>query len=345
MIGAVRRREVRGEPLGVDGGAGDDHLEVRAPRQQPLEVAEDEVDVEAALVGLVDDQGVVAAQVAVALQLGQQDAVGHHLDPALLGGAVGEPHLVADGLTQLGAELLGDPLGHAARRDPARLGVADQAAAWRRCRRARAPGRSWAAGWSSPSRSRRRRSRPGGPGSPPRCRRGGPTQGGRRGTGCAQRVQSPRRRHAGQGDGVGARGGRRRAEGCGPPCPGRRAGPTAAAAGPASVRAPAREPVEPGSALSVLVVADRREGGTAEPTEEHGDQRHGDHHGQRPGAVPPPRGERAGARARSRSRHHGAPRTCHCPVTALPERSQERHRVSTAQARTGDPQWWHEEMT
>jgi hypothetical protein len=48
--------------------------------QQLLEVAEDEVDVEAALVRLVDDERVVAAQVTVALQLGEQDAVGHHLD-------------------------------------------------------------------------------------------------------------------------------------------------------------------------------------------------------------------------------------------------------------------------
>ena len=44
----------------VDGRRGDDQLEVRAPGQQPLEVAEQEVDVEAALVGLVDDQRVVA---------------------------------------------------------------------------------------------------------------------------------------------------------------------------------------------------------------------------------------------------------------------------------------------
>ena len=39
---------------------------------------------------------------------------------------VGEPHLVADGLAELGAELLGDPLGDAAGGDPARLGVPDQ---------------------------------------------------------------------------------------------------------------------------------------------------------------------------------------------------------------------------
>ena len=54
--------EVLGEALGVDGRRGDDQLEVGPARQQLLEVAEQEVDVEAALVRLVDDDRVVAAQ-------------------------------------------------------------------------------------------------------------------------------------------------------------------------------------------------------------------------------------------------------------------------------------------
>ena len=123
-----RRVEVLGEPVHVDRRAGDDELEVGPPRQQPLEVAEQEVDVERPLVRLVDDDRVVAAQVAVALQLGEQDAVGHQLDPAALRRPVGEAHLVADQVTELGAELVGDPLGHGPGRDPARLGVADDPA-------------------------------------------------------------------------------------------------------------------------------------------------------------------------------------------------------------------------
>ena len=49
-------------------------------------------------------------------------------------GAVGEADLVADDVAELGAELLGDPLGHRAGGDPARLGVADQLAAVGRAR-------------------------------------------------------------------------------------------------------------------------------------------------------------------------------------------------------------------
>ena len=131
MIGAgcagARVREVLGEPLGVDRRGGDDHLEVGAARQQLAQVAEDEVDVQAALVRLVDDQGVVAAQVAVGADLGEQDAVGHQLDRGRVAGLVGEPDLVADHVAELGAQFLGDPLGDRAGGDPPRLGVADLA--------------------------------------------------------------------------------------------------------------------------------------------------------------------------------------------------------------------------
>ena len=90
-------------------------------------------------------------------ELGEQDAVGHQLDPAGLARAVGEADLVADDVAELGAELLGDPLGHRPGGDAARLGVADQLAAPAGPARGRARGRSSAAAWSSPSRSRRRR--------------------------------------------------------------------------------------------------------------------------------------------------------------------------------------------
>ena len=125
--GLVLGAEVLGEALRIDGGRGDDDLQVRPLRQDALEVAQDEVDVEAALVGFVDDDGVVFAQQLVALDLRQQDAVGHELD---LGGPADfarEPDLEAHFLADLDAEFLGDALGHGAGGEPARLGVADQA--------------------------------------------------------------------------------------------------------------------------------------------------------------------------------------------------------------------------
>jgi hypothetical protein len=45
----------------------------------------------------------------------------------VVAGLVGEPHLVADGRPDLGAEFLGDPLGDGPGRDPPGLSVADLA--------------------------------------------------------------------------------------------------------------------------------------------------------------------------------------------------------------------------
>ena len=126
---AVVDAEVLCEALGVDGGGGDDDLEVRALGQEPGQVSQDEVDVEAAFVGLVHDDRVVAQEHRVVLDLGQEDAVGHELDQG--GGAhlVGEAHLVAHHAlaADAGAQLLGDALGHGARGQAAGLGVADHA--------------------------------------------------------------------------------------------------------------------------------------------------------------------------------------------------------------------------
>ena len=74
---------------------------------------------------LVDDQRVVAAQLPVPGQFGQQDAVGHQLDQRVVGRHVGEAHLIADRLAERAAQFLGDPLGHRPRGQPPRLGVPD----------------------------------------------------------------------------------------------------------------------------------------------------------------------------------------------------------------------------
>ena len=125
----VLRREVVGEALGVDRRRGDDDLQVGPARQDLAQVAEQEVDVQAALVRLVDDDRVVGAQQRVALGLGEQDAVGHQLDAGAGREPVLEADLVADDLAERRLQLLGDPPGDARGGDPARLGVADQAAA------------------------------------------------------------------------------------------------------------------------------------------------------------------------------------------------------------------------
>ncbi|MND72751.1 hypothetical protein D3C80_643100 [compost metagenome] len=116
-----------GEALGIYGGRGDDHLEIRAPWQQLLQVAQDEVDVEAALVGLIDDDGVVLGQHAVVLDLRQQDTVCHQLDVGLLAHLIGKAHLVTHVMPKFGLHLFGNTGRHGAGRQTPRLGVADVA--------------------------------------------------------------------------------------------------------------------------------------------------------------------------------------------------------------------------
>ncbi len=84
------------EAFGVDGGGHDDDFEVGSTREELLEVAEKEIDVEGAFVGFVDDDGVVLIEITVALGLSEKDAVGHELDIALGAGVIAEADFVAD---------------------------------------------------------------------------------------------------------------------------------------------------------------------------------------------------------------------------------------------------------
>ena len=114
------------EALQIDGRRGDDHLEIRALGQNGLEIAEQEINVQAALVRLVNDQRVVTIEEAVVLRLGQQDAVGHQLDQRVLAALIGKAHLIANGFPKRRAKLFRNPCGHAPSCEPPWLRVADQ---------------------------------------------------------------------------------------------------------------------------------------------------------------------------------------------------------------------------
>ncbi|KAG1602609.1 hypothetical protein G6F46_013875 [Rhizopus delemar] len=116
-----------GEAFGVDGGRGDDQLQFRALAQQLLQVAQQEVDIEAAFVRFVNDDRVVVRQPAVTGDLRQQDAVGHELDAAVVADLVVEAHLEADQLAQFALQFLRHAAGHRTCGNPSRLGAADHA--------------------------------------------------------------------------------------------------------------------------------------------------------------------------------------------------------------------------
>ncbi len=117
--------EVPRKTFGLNGRRRHDDLEVGSARQQLTKVSEQEVDVEAALVRLVEDQRVVTQQPPVPLDLGEQNAIGHQLDQRAVAGLIGEAHGVADGVAERGAELVGDALRNGARRQPPGLRVSD----------------------------------------------------------------------------------------------------------------------------------------------------------------------------------------------------------------------------
>ena len=128
---ALPRAEMASETVRIDRRRRDDDLQVWARGQQARQVTQDEVDVQAALVGLVDDERVVAAQHRIRLDLRQQDTVRHELDEGRGADLVRETHLVADHLAPLAAhglaQLVGDAVRDRARREPARLSVPDHA--------------------------------------------------------------------------------------------------------------------------------------------------------------------------------------------------------------------------
>ena len=122
---AERMLEVLLELHRVDRRRRDHELEVAAAGEQRGQVAEQEIDVEAALVRLVDDDRVVLAEFRIALDLREQDAVGDHAQPGLRRALVGEPHLIADLVAQAHAHFAGDAFGDRACGDAPRLRVHD----------------------------------------------------------------------------------------------------------------------------------------------------------------------------------------------------------------------------
>ena len=121
--------KVPGKAGRIDGGRGDDHPQVIAFGHQALEVAEQHVNGQAALVGFVDDDCVVAAQLRVGRNLSQQHAIGEHLQLGALAGLAVETNLVAHLIAQAHAEFTGNTLGDRPGGNAPRLRVRDACAA------------------------------------------------------------------------------------------------------------------------------------------------------------------------------------------------------------------------
>ena len=94
--------EVVSKALRINGGRGHHHFQIRPARQDLAQVAQQKVDVEAALMSLVNDDGVVGLEQRVGLGLSQQNAVGHELDRSIAAEPVLKPNLESHHVAQRG---------------------------------------------------------------------------------------------------------------------------------------------------------------------------------------------------------------------------------------------------
>ena len=127
-LAAFRVFKVLGKALGIDGGRGDDDFEIGALGQNLAQIAQQKIDVQAALVRLVNDEGVVGFQQRVGLRLCQQNPVRHQLNRCAGADAVVKTHFVAYQLAQRGLQFLSNAAGDAGSGNTARLRVANKLA-------------------------------------------------------------------------------------------------------------------------------------------------------------------------------------------------------------------------
>ena len=116
--------EVGGETLRIDGCRGNHQLELGTFPQDSLQITEQKIDIETALMSLIDNQRVVVLEPPIAGELSKQNTVGHDFDVSPWTQGVLEPDFVAHPL--LVTELAREPTGHATRRDPAGLGMSNE---------------------------------------------------------------------------------------------------------------------------------------------------------------------------------------------------------------------------
>ena len=117
-----------GKDRGIDGGAGDNQFEIGPFRQQVLEKSKEKIDIQAPLMGLVNDNHPVFAEQRIVSGLRQQHPVGHEFDPGISAGLVVKADLVANqsAISAVFFQLLADPFRHRDGGHPTRLGATDE---------------------------------------------------------------------------------------------------------------------------------------------------------------------------------------------------------------------------
>ena len=76
---------------------------------------------------LVDNDGVIAAEIRISREFSKQNAIGHHPNLCVCVDLIGKPHREPDLGTQRHPKLGGDSISNRARSYPTRLGMANEA--------------------------------------------------------------------------------------------------------------------------------------------------------------------------------------------------------------------------
>ena len=128
--GGVARRAAQdaAQAVGVErGGHGHEGEVLAQGGARVRQEGQEQVAVQGALVDLVEDNGVDAAQLRVPLEAAQEEPGGDHLDPHVRAGAPLPAHRVSDGAADLLSQEVGQAAGGRAGGDAPRLGDDDAA--------------------------------------------------------------------------------------------------------------------------------------------------------------------------------------------------------------------------
>ena len=117
--------KVAREAFRIDGRRGDYNFQIRATGQQFPQVAKQEVDIEAAFVRFIDNDGVVLHQQPILLDFRQQNTVGHQLNHGVIADVVAKADFIANAAARLRLQLFGDTVGDGTRGQTTRLRMAN----------------------------------------------------------------------------------------------------------------------------------------------------------------------------------------------------------------------------
>ncbi len=126
-VRVIAPRKMLRKPFRIQCRRSNNQFQIRPSWQNLLEVAQQKIDIQRALMRFVDNDCVVILQQRIMVYLGQQDAVGHQFDTGVGRYFVIETYFVADQPAEFGFQLLRDACCHRACRHASGLGMPDYA--------------------------------------------------------------------------------------------------------------------------------------------------------------------------------------------------------------------------